>query len=102
VVPIGFELWAALEARRGSPDGLVFDRIPQSQAGRYYYLKKALRRLGLEGRLHTFRHSVALATYSRTTDIQACAQLLGHSPGTSMRYYLAARSLEKLRGLVGK
>jgi len=99
-VPIGFELWAELEARRGDPDGLVFDKISSCQATRYYYLQKALRKLGLKGRLHTWRHSVALALYSKTKDIKACAQLLGHSPNTSMRYYLAARSLEELRELM--
>lgn len=99
-VPISFELWASLEARRGAPDELVFSKISPCQATRYSVLKRALDRLGLTGCQHSFRHSRAMLMYAKTKDIKACAQLLGHSPFTAMRYYLAARSLEELRELV--
>lgn len=102
VVPISFELWASLEARRGAPEELVFSKISPCQATRYGVLKRALDRLGLTGCQHSFRHSRAMAMYAKTKDIKACAQLLGHSPFTAMRYYLAARSLEELRELVEK
>lgn len=99
-VPIGFELWAELEARRGKPGELVFDRISTCQATRYCVLRKALKKLGLHGNLHKWRHSVAVAMYSKSKDIKACSQLLGHSASIAMKYYLAARSMEELRELV--
>jgi integrase len=99
-VPISFELWAELEDRRGRPDGLVFDAISDCQATRYYVLQKALRKLGLTGNLHKWRHSVSMAMYSKSKDIKACSQLLGHSAAVAMKYYLEARSLEELRELV--
>lgn len=99
-VPIGFELWAELEARRGKPGELVFDKISTCQATRYCVLRKALKKLGLTGNLHKWRHSVAVAMYSKSKDIKACSQLLGHSASIAMKYYLAARSMEELRELV--
>jgi len=99
-VPISFELWAELEDRRGRPDGLVFDAISDCQATRYYVLQKALKKLGLTGNLHKWRHSVSMAMYSKSKDIKACSQLLGHSAAVAMKYYLEARSLEELRELV--
>ena len=100
VVPISFELWANLEARRGKPNELVFNAISPCQATRYGVLKRALDRLHLPGNQHTFRHSVAMAMYAKSKDIKGCAQLLGHGETTAMKYYLAARSLEELRELV--
>lgn len=99
-VPISFELWAELEARRGSPGTLVFDAISDCQATRYCVLQKALKKLGLSGNLHKWRHSVSMAMYSKSKDIKACSQLLGHSAAVAMKYYLEARSLEELRELV--
>lgn len=100
VVPISYELWASLEARRGQPDELVFNAISPYQATRYAVLKRALNRLGFLGNQHTFRHSVAMAMYAKSKDIKSCAQLLGHGETTAMKYYLAARSIDELRELV--
>lgn len=100
IVPIGFELYAALEARRGNPEDRIFDLLPDCQATRFSVLQRALKRLGLPGNLHTFRHSVSRMLYRKTTDIKAVSQLLGHSPQVALKYYQESRGVDELRKLV--
>lgn len=99
-VPIGFELYAELEDRRGDPDGRIFDLLPDCQATRYAVLARALKRLGLPGNLHTWRHSVSRILYRKCQDIKAVSQLLGHSPQVALKYYQESRSVDELRKLV--
>lgn len=97
IVPIPFDLWASLEVRRGMPEGKVFPLVSPSQSRRYRVLRRALDKLGLEGGLHTFRHSVSMILYKKTTDIKAVSQLLGHSPQVALEYYQNSRSVDELR-----
>lgn len=79
----------------------IFEDIPKSQPGRFEVLARAIKRSKMpEGGLHTFRHSVARIMYAKCTDITLVANLLGHSPMVSMRYYQEARSPEQLEVLV--
>lgn len=112
MVPIPFALWSRLEVRRPKSKGdaqfldesdtrPVFPHIRSvSQASRYSVLSRALKKLGLTGGLHTFRHSVAMLLYGKSNDIKAVAQILGHSPQVSLQYYQNARSLDELRNIV--
>lgn len=99
-VPLPLSVVAALEARRGEPDGLIFDRIPKDQAGRYAILAKALKKVGLKGCLHDFRRSVSMILYRKGGNIKDVAELLGHSPQVALKFYQQAKSPEDLRGLV--
>ena len=99
-VPIGYELYAQLEARRGEPEGRIFDLLPTCQATRYAVLQRALKRLGLPGNLHTWRHSVSRILYRKCQDIKAVSQLLGHSPQVALQYYQESRSIDTLRNLI--
>lgn len=99
-VPLGFGLYAALEARRGRPEGRIFDLLPECQATRFSVLRRALKRLGLPGNLKTFRTSVSRILYRKSSDIKAVSQLLGHSPSVALKYYQDSRSVDDLRELV--
>lgn len=113
LVPIPFSLWSQLEVRRPkSKSGTQFhdesDRrymFPHiqsvSQASRYSVLSRALKKVGLRGGLHTFRHSVSMILYGKSNcDIKAVAQILGHSPQVSLQYYQNMRSVDELRSIV--
>lgn len=113
MVPIPFSLWAQLEVRRPKNDSdpqfldesdtrPVFPHIRSvSQASRYSVLSRALKKVGLTGGLHTFRHSVAVLLYGRANcDIKSVAQILGHSPQVSLLYYQHARTVDDLRSIV--
>lgn len=80
---------------------LIFSHIPNSQAGRYSVLSKAIKRSGMPiGNLHKLRHSACMYLYSHCKDIKAVAQLLGHSASVSLQYYAKSREAEELRFLV--
>lgn len=113
MVPIPFSLWAQLEVRRPKNDSdpqfldesdtrYVFPHVQSvSQASRYSVLTRALKKVGLKGGLHTFRHSVAVLLYGRANcDIKSVAQILGHSPQVSLQYYQHARTVDDLRSIV--
>lgn len=99
-VPIPYDLWASLEVRRGNPEDRMFPLVSPSQSRRYRVLRRALDELGLEGGLHTFRHSVSMLLYKKCGDLKAVSQLLGHSPQVALQYYQNARSVDDLRGLL--
>jgi len=99
-VPIPYDLWSSLEVRRGNPEEKMFPLVSPSQSRRYRVLRRALDELGLEGGLHTFRHSVSMLLYKKCGDLKAVSQLLGHSPQVALQYYQNARSVDDLRGLL--
>lgn len=99
-VPIPYDLWSSLEVRRGNPEDRMFPLVSPSQSRRYRVLRRALDELGLEGGLHTFRHSVSMLLYKKCGDLKAVSQLLGHSPQVALQYYQNARSVDDLRGLL--
>lgn len=100
IVPLPTYLWGQLESRRGEPDEIMFPSIGRDQATRFEVLARALRKLGLRGGLHTFRHSVSMLLYKKSGDIKAVSQLLGHSPQVALQYYQNTRGVEELRSLV--
>jgi integrase len=82
---------------------LIFHDIPDSQAGRYAIVAKAVKRAKApHGGLHTFRHSASMLHYSKCRDIKAVAQLLGHGESVALKYYQAARQAEELQHVVDK
>lgn len=101
-VPIPYLLWERIEERRDeNPEELVFPYVGRAnQATRFAVLARALKRLGLKGGLHTFRHSVSMLLYRRSRDIKAVSQILGHSPQVALQYYQHARSSDDLRSIV--
>lgn len=99
-VPIPYDLWSSLEVRRVNPEEKMFPLVSPSQSRRYRVLRRALDELGLEGGLHTFRHSVSMMLYKKCGDLKAVSQLLGHSPQVALQYYQNARSVDDLRGLL--
>lgn len=110
-VPLPYDVWASLEARRPeTPDNnishdtrYIFPYISHAdQATRYAVLKRALKRLGLTGGLHTFRHSVSMILYRKCSDIKAVSQILGHSPQVALLYYQNSRSVEELRSIIDR
>lgn len=81
----------------------IFHGIPDSQAGRFSILRKAVVKSGMPmGGLHTLRHAASVQIYSKTSDVKAAAQILGHSEETAMKTYIAARQAEQLRDTVDK
>lgn len=79
----------------------IFDALPRTQAGRYSMLAKAIKRSGMPaGNLHSFRHSCSMLLYSKTSDLKAICQYLGHDPSTALRYYQASRQPQELRRMV--
>lgn len=79
----------------------IFDALPDSQAGRYAILARAVKRCNApHGGLHTFRHSASMILYSKCSDIKAVSQMLGHSPETALKYYQASRQSDELRSTV--
>ena len=109
-VPIPFSLSCQIEARRPEyRDALAEERNEDPifphirrvcQASRYSVLARTLKRLGLTGGLHTFRHSVSMALYKKSADLKAVSQILGHSPQVALQYYQHAREIEDLRRIV--
>ena len=106
-VPLGEDMRRVLEERRedfpdAGPDDYVFPRVARTtQQTRYAVLRKAMRLAGIKkGNLHCFRHSVAEIMYKSTTDMLACAELLGHNVTTCQQYYMAAHKVDDLRKLV--
>lgn len=101
-VPIEWRVLAMLNRlpRKGR---LVFCDIAKSQAGRFSVLARAIKRAGVhKGGLHSLRHSAAMYLYSRTSDIKATAEMLGHSPAVSLQIYQASRTPDQLRDVVDK
>ena len=91
------DLWSSLEVRRGNPEEKMFPLVSPSQSRRYRVLRRALDELGLEGGLHTFRHSVSMLLFKRCGDIKSVCQVLGHSPQVGLKYYQHTRSVEEVR-----
>lgn len=80
---------------------LVFANLAPSQAGRFAVLSRAVRKAGVPwGGLHTWRHTSSAYLYSRTSDIKATAEMLGHSPAVALQYYQASRTPDQLRQMV--
>lgn len=96
-VPIPFDLWSSLEVRRGNPEEKMFPLVSPSQSRRYRVLRRALDELGLDGGLHTFRHSVSMLLFKKCGDIKSVCQVLGHSPQVGLEYYQNTRSVEEVR-----
>ena len=79
----------------------IFGAIPNSQAGRYSILARAIRKSGMpSGNLHKLRHSACMYLYSHCKDIKTVAQLVGHSPAVSIQYYVKSREADELREVV--
>lgn len=113
VVPIPQALWAQLETRRPNrqygdlysgyiDENYMFPHVQQaSQPNRFCVLQRALKKVGLKGGLHTFRHSVSMILYRKSgCDIKSVSQILGHSPSVAMQYYQNARTIDELRSVV--
>ena len=110
VVPIPYGLWAQIEVRRPPiKDPIVEERNESPmfpyisracQATRYAVLARTLKRLGLKGGLHTFRHSVSMNLYKKSADLKAVSQILGHSPQVALQYYQNSRAIDDLRKIV--
>lgn len=99
-VPLDMRVLDMLE-RMPHEGELVFSAIPNSQAGRFSILSKAIKKSGMPvGGLHTFRHSASMYLYAHCQDLKAVSQLLGHSPETAMKYYQASRQADELRAMV--
>lgn len=80
---------------------LIFAAIPNSQAGRYSILARAIAKSGMpSGNLHKLRHSACVFLYAHCHDIKAVAQLVGHSPAVSLQYYAKSREADELRAMV--
>lgn len=76
----------------------IFSAIPNSQAGRYSILARAVKKSGMpSGNLHKLRHSACMYLYAHCKDIKAVAQILGQNPETSMVYYVKARQADELK-----
>lgn len=81
----------------------IFQAMPPSQSGRYSILAKAISKSKMPaGGLHTFRHSFCMLAYAKTDDVKAVAEVAGHSPEVSLRYYVSARQQDQLREVVDK
>lgn len=102
IVPIPMSLWTRIEERRAAdPEELVFPYVGRAnQATRFAVLARAVKRLGLHGGLHAFRHSLSMLLYRKCSDIKAVSQILGHSPQVALQYYQHARSESELRSIV--
>ena len=99
-VPLDMRVLDMLE-RMPHEGELVFSAIPNSQAGRFSVLSKAISKSHMpKGGLHTFRHSASMYLYAHCQDLKAVSQLLGHSPETAMKYYQASRQADELRAMV--
>ena len=99
-VPLDMRVLDMLE-RMPHEGELVFSAIPNSQAGRFSILSKAIAKSHMpKGGLHTFRHSASMYLYAHCQDLKAVSQLLGHSPETAMKYYQASRQADELRAMV--
>lgn len=100
VVPLDRRVYEML-LRMPREGDLVFSAIPNSQAGRFSVLSKAIAKSHMpKGGLHTFRHSASMYLYAHCQDLKAVSQLLGHSPETAMKYYQASRQADELRAMV--
>lgn len=99
-VPIPFDLYAQLDARRGEPDQKVFDLVSPNPSARYNVLQRTLKKLGLKGGLHTFRRSRSALLYRKVGDIKVCAALLGDSPQVALRHYQDEVGVEQIRKAV--
>lgn len=100
VVPLDRRVYEML-FRMPREGDLVFSAIPNSQAGRFSVLSKAISKSHMpKGGLHTFRHSASMYLYAHCQDLKAVSQLLGHSPETAMKYYQASRQADELRAMV--
>lgn len=79
----------------------IFACLPRSQSGRFAILARAADKAGLPHiGLHTLRHSASMNYYSKTTDLKATSDLLGHEETTALRYYQASRQADQLREAV--
>lgn len=101
-IPLDWRI-ARLISRLPHEGPRIFQAVPASQGGRYSILAKAIKRSGMPaGGLHTFRHSFCMLAYSKTDDVKAVAEVAGHSPEVSLRYYVASRQQDQLREVVDK
>lgn len=101
-VPLDWRI-ARLIRRLPVEGSRIFAAMPRSQAGRFKILSRAAEKVGLSGiGLHTLRHSASMAYYSKTTDLKATAELLGHQEATALKYYQASRQADQLRETVDK
>lgn len=100
-VPLDIRICDMLNRMPREGNGLIFSAIPNSQAGRYSILARAIKKSGMpSGNLHKLRHSTCMYLYSHCKDIKAVAQLVGHSPAVSIQYYVKSREADELRGVV--
>lgn len=100
-VPLDIRICDMLNHMPREGNGLIFSAIPNSQAGRYSILARAIKKSGMpSGNLHKLRHSTCMYLYSHCKDIKAVAQLVGHSPAVSIQYYVKSREADELRGVV--
>lgn len=100
IVPLDWRLIDML-SKLPKTSKYVFDAIHPSQAGRFTVLAKAVRKSGVRwGGLHSFRRSCSMLMYAKTSDIKGTAEILGHGPGTALRYYQATRGVDTLTNLV--
>lgn len=101
-VPLDWRI-ARLIRRLPVEGSRIFAALPRSQSGRFRILQRAAEKCKLPHiGLHTLRHSASMLIYSKTNDLKAAAELLGHEETTALRYYQASRQAEQLRATVDK
>lgn len=99
-VPLDWRI-ARLIRRLPHEGSRIFAAMPKSQAGRFRILQRAAEKANLPHvGLHTLRHSASMLIYSKTSDIKAAAELLGHQETTALHYYQASRQADQLRETV--
>lgn len=98
-VPMSVQMLLAELVER---DGPMFPRISRvTQASRYAVWAKAVLAAGCRpGGLHDIRRSVATWIYRTSGNLQAGAEILGHSPQVAMKHYLASHRPEELRKII--
>lgn len=103
---------------RPGPSEKIFDKVPKTQPGRHEVLHRAIREANQElarigskelipvSGLHNLRHSCACILYSRDEetgalpDVRRIAEILGHSPQVSLKYYIQSADREDARNIV--
>ena len=101
-VPLDWRI-ARLLYRLPKEGAKVFSALPKSQAGRFSILQRAIKKSGMPaGNMHSFRHSYCMLAYSKTDDIKAISEMVGHSPEVGLKYYQASRQQDRLRETMDK